>query len=33
VIIIPKAPLTPGVTYVVTVTVNNVLRTWSFSVS
>jgi hypothetical protein len=33
VIIVPKAPLTPGVTYVVTVTVNSVLRTWSFSVS
>jgi hypothetical protein len=33
VIIIPRAPLQPGVTYVVTVTVNNVLRTWSFSVS
>jgi hypothetical protein len=33
VIIIPKAPLKAGVTYVVTVTVNGVLRTWSFSVS
>ncbi|MEP6753070.1 MAG: CAP domain-containing protein [Candidatus Dormiibacterota bacterium] len=33
VIIIPKAPLKSGVTYVVTVTVNSVLRTWSFSVS
>ncbi len=33
VIIVPQKPLQPGVTYVVTVTVNNVLRTWSFSVS
>jgi len=33
VIIIPQKPLQAGVTYVVTVTVNNVLRTWSFSVS
>jgi hypothetical protein len=33
VIIIPQAPLKPNVTYVVTVTVNSVLRTWSFSVS
>jgi hypothetical protein len=33
VIVIPQKPLQPGVTYVVTVTVNNVVRTWSFSVS
>ena len=33
VILIPRAPLQPGVKYVVTVTVNNVLHTWSFSVS
>lgn len=33
VIIIPQKPLQTGVMYVVTVTVNNVLRTWSFSVS
>ena len=33
VIVIPKAPLLPGVTYVVTLTVNNVLRTWRFSVT
>jgi hypothetical protein len=33
VIVIPQKPLQPGVTYVVTLTVNNVLRTWSFSVS
>ena len=33
VIVIPKAPLQPGVTYVVTLTVNNVARTWTFSVS
>ena len=33
VIVIPKAPLSPGVTYVVTLTVNGVLRTWTFAVS
>lgn len=33
VIVIPKAPLVPGVTYVVTLTVNGVPRTWTFSVS
>ena len=33
VILIPRAPLQPGVTYLVTLTVNGVLRTWSFSVS
>jgi hypothetical protein len=33
VIIIPQQPLQPGVVYVVTVTVNSVPYTWSFSVS
>jgi hypothetical protein len=33
VIVIPQAPLKPGVTYVVTLTVNGVARTWTFSVS
>ena len=33
VIVIPKAPLSPGVTYVVTLTVNGVLHTWRFAVS
>jgi hypothetical protein len=33
VILIPQAPLVPGVTYAVSVTVNGAARTWSFSVS
>jgi hypothetical protein len=33
VILIPQAPLAPGVTYAVSVTVNGVARNWSFSVS
>ena len=33
VIVIPRQPLLPGVVYVVTVTVNGVLRAWTFQVS
>jgi hypothetical protein len=33
VIVIPKAPLQPGVTYVVALTVNGVAHTWSFQVA
>jgi hypothetical protein len=33
VIVIPKVPLSPGVTYVVALTVNGVLHTWTFAVS
>jgi Cysteine-rich secretory protein family len=33
VIVIPRAPLKPGVSYVVTLTVNGVLHTWKFEVS
>jgi hypothetical protein len=33
VIVIPLAPLQPGVVYVVSLTVNNLPYTWSFQVS
>jgi len=33
VILIPQAPLVPGVNYTVALTVNGVARNWSFSVS
>ena len=33
VIVIPQAPLVPGVTYTVTLTVNSVPYAWSFRVS
>jgi hypothetical protein len=33
VIVIPQAPLQPGVLYTVTLTVNNTPYTWSFHVS